>query len=547
MGKLIAELKNVKVEYALRTVLDIDCFALYEGEKIGLVGENGAGKSTLIKVISGEKAPDTGEVRLLAPVSVIHQMDEAGQSPVTDARMAALFHAKDDADTLSGGEKTRRRIAAALGGDGELLLADEPTSDLDRAGVEALEKALIAHQGTVLLISHDRALLRAVCTDIVELEDARLTRYPGGWDAYREEKARRRAHNQDEYDQYRREQRRLRAAVEGKRESASQVLKTPKRMGNSEARLHKRSSTETEQKLNQQKSAIESRLSQLEVKERPRDMPAIRMRLGAEGAIVSKTALEFSDLTLRVPGLTLLEGASMRVPTSSRTALIGPNGSGKTTLLERIRARDPRIRLAPGIEIGYFGQDHQKILDLTKSALHNAMCDASAPQDVVRTVLARLGMRGDQVFKSASVLSGGERAKIALAKILVGRANFLVLDEPTNHLDLYSMEALEAVLSEYAGTLLLVSHDRELIEKCATRLTFFEEGKLITFEGGMAALRASKQRAGQVQQPSVDKMTIEMRLAELAGRIARPKKGDDVVELREQYEQLAEEKRRRFP
>ena len=548
MSKLILEAYGIAVRHADRTVLSIDRLQLYDGERVGLIGENGAGKSTLLAVLAGELEPDSGTVRRFGPVALIRQSGQARRD--ADRRTASEFRAPEAREGLSGGEQTRRRIAEALSTDAALLLADEPTTDLDAAGVKRLRQRLQAHAGALVLVSHDRDLLNALCTRILHLEDGRLTDFAGSYDAYRQELARRRARQQFEYDQYRAEQARLKAAMQQKAEWAASVKKAPKRMGNSEARLHTREYTNAVLRQSSARKTLEGRLERLEKKERPRDLPDIRMALGASQPIAAKTALTARCDRLTAGGRTLLGGASLALPTGSRTALLGENGCGKTTLLRALRGEaatgkrfDGQVKLNPAARVGAFDQDHAQALDFNQTALYNAMADSTLAESVARTVLARLNLRGDAVFKPVRVLSGGERAKVALARLLLSEANLLILDEPTNHLDLFAMQALEELLAGYGGTLLFVSHDRAFTRAVATRLWTIEGGALTTFEGTLDALESERDRDRGAEARRLQITALEMRLAALAARMAAPRKGDRPEELNAEYERVAEELR----
>ena len=539
MAKLLLEATGLEMSFGLRSVLSIDRFELYDGDRIGLVGENGAGKTTLLRILAGEQQPDAGRVRRLAPVSLIRQMGGT-DAEIADGQLLREFAVQAPHEGLSGGEQTRRRIAGALAARGHVLLADEPTTDLDAEGVAALAKRLKSYEGALVLVSHDRALLDELCTVIAQLQDGRLELFPGNYTAYRAELENRRAYQQFEYDQYRAERARLSAAVQGMKEHASGVGKLPSRMGNSEARLHRRSATEIEEKLHKTRKALQTRLEHLEEKERPREDPSIRMALGAFTPVTARTALEVRDMTIRFGARVLLEGAGMRLPTGSRTALMGPNGCGKTTLLTRILSgRDPRVRLSPGVKPGWFDQDHARALDPERTALENAMRDSVYDQSLARTVLARLNLRGEDVFKKVAVLSGGERAKVALARLFLSDINLLVLDEPTNHLDVFTLEALQSVLAEYAGTLLFVSHDRRFVEAVAGRLVRFEGRKLVTHEGTLADFEQRRNADPVKEDRSLRITALQMRLAALAGRLSRPEKGDDPERLQAEYFEIA--------
>ncbi len=551
MLKIILEAHHIVKRYGEQTVLDIEHLAVYDGERVGLIGENGAGKSTLLAILAGELEPDSGSVRRSGPAAMIRQSGEArldaGAPAKLDPRAASEFRAPDAREGLSGGERTRRRIAGALSAGAALLLADEPTTDLDAAGVARLRQRLAEHPGALILVSHDRALLNALCWRIWHLEGGAIIDFPGNYDAWQAEQERRRARQQFEYDQYRAEQSRLKASMQQKAEWAASVRKAPKRMGNSEARLHTREFTNAVLRQSSAKRKLEGRLERLEAKERPRDLPQIKMALGSARPIQAKTALTAHCRRLAAGGRTLLAEARIALPTASRTALIGENGAGKTTLLRALRGEpspgtrlDGDVRLNPGARLGWFDQDHERTLDLSATALENAMADTSLSQSDVRTVLARLNLRGDDVFKPVRVLSGGERAKLALAKLLVSDCNLLLLDEPTNHLDLFAMRALEELLAGYGGTLLFVSHDRAFTRAVATRVLALEGGALSAFEGTLDQMEAEKRRDRAQEERQLQITALEMRLAAVAARLSAPRKGDRPEALNAEYEQIAQ-------
>ena len=556
MARILLEANGIRQSFGLRRVLEIDSLKIYDGERIGLIGENGAGKSTLLAVLSGEMTPEAGTVRRGCPISVIRQMGDADGE--ADGRLRSEFAAQQRREGLSGGERTRRRIAAALSAGAPLLLADEPTTDLDAQGVAQLQKELDAHPGAMVLVSHDRGLLDALCTRIWHLEDAKLTDFPGNYTEYRAELERRRAFQQFEYEQYRGEQARLRASIQATYERQSQMKKTPTRMGNSEARLHKMDSRQISGQLHKARRQLESRLGQMEVKERPREDVEIRMALGASHPVAAKVALELRVVSLKVEERRLLTNASMSLPTGSCTALLGPNGCGKTTLMRAIAAQAAaggqlcggltggalphaggRIRINPAVRVGWFDQTHERTLDPERSALENAMREAAHPESDVRTVLARLSLRGDDVFKPVRVLSGGERGRVALAKLLLSDANLLLLDEPTNHLDVFTLEALQEMLTGYRGTVLFVSHDTAFCDAVATRTATFAGGRLDVFEGTRAQQREQEAADREKEALRLEISVLQMRMATLAGRLAAPQKGDDVEKLNAEYLELA--------
>ena len=557
MPEILLEAGGVELSFGPRTILEIKELKIYDGDRIGLIGENGAGKTTLLRVLSGEREPDAGTVRRFSEIAVIRQMGEAdGES---DARLRSEFDAQEHREGLSGGEQTRRRIAAALSRRAHLLFADEPTTDLDAEGAAQLRRELEAYDGAMVLVSHDRSLLDVLCTKIWHLEDGEITEFPGNYTDYRAELERRRAFQQFEYEQYRGEQARLRASIQGNRERAGQMKKAPTRMGNSEVRLHKMETRQISEQLHKARRQLESRLSHMEVKERPREDAAVRMELGASRPVAAKAALEVRGLRLRAGEKSLLAGAALTLPTGTRTALVGPNGCGKTTLMRALAGRaagdgrllvgeaegssDRAIRFNPAVRVGWFDQSHQSTLDPERSALENVMRQSAHAESDVRTVLARLNLRGDDVFKPVGVLSGGERGRVALAKLLLSEANLLLLDEPTNHLDVFALEALQEMLSGYRGTLLFVSHDAAFSEAVATRFARFEGEKLVSFEETQARQAEREQRDRAAEQARLEISVLQMRMADLAARMSAPRRGDSPEKLNAEYQALAEQVR----
>ena len=262
MASVLLEADHLRKSFGPRQLLDLDHLSVYDGEKIGLIGENGAGKTTLLRLLSGETEADEGTVRRPGSLAFIRQQGkEDGEA---DDQMQALFRVRSRRDGLSGGEMTRGRIAAALSARPQLLFADEPTTDLDEEGLTLLRKQLRAFPGALVLVSHDRSLLRLLCRRIWYLEDGKITDFPGGYDAFMEERRRQRDRQQFEYDQYRAEQKRLKESVQRMAEKASSVRKAPSRMGNSEARLHKREWTDSVLQLSHAKRTLQNRMEHLE-------------------------------------------------------------------------------------------------------------------------------------------------------------------------------------------------------------------------------------------------------------------------------------------
>ena len=544
MAKIILEAASLHLSYGERQLLKIDQLRIYDTDRIGLVGENGAGKTTLLRILAGERQPEAGTIRRFVPAAVIHQ-DGAG-NPGDDQELRARFRAQESRENLSGGEMTRNRITEALSSHPELLMADEPTTDLDQEGLGLLRKALTGFQGAILLISHDRALLRKQCNRIWYLRDGTILDFPGGYDDFIAERDRRMERETFEYEQYKAERKRLKESAQRMAERASQVKKAPGRMGNSEARLHKREWTDSVLQLSHAKRTIQNRMEHLEVKEKPKALPEIRMKLGVTHPVEAKTVLECACGRMRAGTSELLHDTGFVLPTGSRTALIGPNGCGKTTLLRELMGQSNsgivfqgKARWNPAARIGWFDQHHEQTMDRKKSVLENIMETAVYPEHFARTVMACLGLRGEAVFKPLNLLSGGEKAKTALGRLLLMDCNTLLLDEPTNHLDLFTMEELEKLLASYGGTILFVSHDEEFIRKTATRIIRFEDGKLVTTEGGWDEMKRPMEPEPAAADKSLEISRLEMRMAVLSARMTRPAKGDHPEQLQQEYLELA--------
>ncbi|MDR1020046.1 MAG: ATP-binding cassette domain-containing protein [Synergistaceae bacterium] len=483
---------NIRKSYGDRIILDINSLALYGGSKIGLVGQNGAGKSTLLAVLAGYIEPDSGKIDRRGIISVIRQdqglgplLAEGRSARAGDGGGRRALSLRPLSARPSGGELTRAAIDAALSERPDILMADEPTTNLDMDGIGRLQRELLAFGGAIVLVSHDRALLDAVCGEVWEIEGGRLRTFPGNYSDWLEQRGRERGFAQFEYEEYRREEKRLREAARKLEERSKRCLKPPSRMSPSEARIDPGKGQKGQAAVRANARAISNRASMLEKKERPPDLPEIKMELGVSSRVASAVTLRASGLSVSFDGRVVLDGVDFEVPTVKRTILLGPNGSGKTTLLDLIVRGVSPVKAAPGTRIGYFSQNHET-LDPSRTVLENARLRSCLPEHEVRTILARLWIKGDAVHKRCGLLSGGERAKAALAALFASEINTLVMDEPTNHIDLYTAESLEALLAAWKGTLLLATHDRRLAEAAGDRLLIIKDKKIKAFEGPLA-------------------------------------------------------------
>ncbi|MFA9377470.1 MAG: ribosomal protection-like ABC-F family protein [Lachnotalea sp.] len=466
--------QNIKKEYGIQKVLDIKKIEIFENDRIGIVGRNGVGKSTLLGILSGNILCDEGIITRNCEIAEILQSGESkGDS---EGKFISQMKIRDSA-IKSGGEKTRQAIANAFSKHAPLIFADEPTTNLDIDGILTLEKMLVKYPGSVVLISHDRELLDHVCNQIWEINEGHLKIFQGNYTAWYEQRIRERDFQTFEYEQYTQEKKRLEMSISNLKQNAKKAGKPPKRMGSSEWMLYKGTASIQQGHVQKNAGALSNRLKQLEKKERPKELPNISMKLGEQQKIKSKTAAKIINLTVKYDGKAVLNHVNLSILTGKKIFLTGNNGTGKTTLIRSLVNRVNQTFITSDATVGYFSQS-QENLDYGRTVLENVMATAVVPEHICRAVLMNLYMNGNDSEKKVSVLSGGERVKTAIAKVLVSGCNFLILDEPTNHLDIYTMEGLEKLLSSYNGTVLVVSHDRKFTMNIADMIYKIEEGMI---------------------------------------------------------------------
>lgn len=545
---LVLQAHQISKSYGEQQLFNSFSLKVYSGERIGITGPNGAGKSTLLKVLAGIESPDEGSVRLYTSYSFLRQQDDgvpesmASSLPVgRNQRLMGLLDWEPDRQHvhLSGGEKAKLRFLHAFDPDCGILFADEPTSNLDMESADIVKKELKAYKGTLLLVSHDRDLLDELCDTILEIMNGEVRVFPGNYTQYVRQREAEYQRQVFEYESYIRERDRLKERILERKANRQAIRKAPSRMGNSEARLHRRNWTAIQKKLSQSIEQLETRLEKLEKKEKPRELPQVLIKIEPPSNPVSSKAVRARNLTIGFNVRKLITNATFEIPTGKRTALLGKNGSGKTTLANLIAERDSRLSIAPGVEFGFFKQDFS-ILDETRSILENVMAESEKPEHEVRGVLARLLIPAGHVHKPVALISGGEKVKVSIARLLVSKANFIILDEPTNYLDVFSLEALESVLKDYTGTLLLISHDRQFVENIAQRLLIIEDNRLKTFEGSLKeyeeSIRAKEERT--VSSSGLEETIRQMKLAELSAKISACSDESQKQELEAQYQAL---------
>ncbi|HBG2116093.1 ABC-F type ribosomal protection protein CplR [Clostridioides difficile] len=479
---LLVKVENLKKYYADKLILDIDKLEILENDKIGLVGSNGQGKTTLLKAILGEIEIDEGYTYLTESYSYISQ-SENNIETCSHSKEKSLLNAPDKFEEyLSGGEKVKLKIADALSNKKNIIIADEPTSNLDKKSIGVLEDMFKRHEGALLLISHDRRFLDELCTTILELEDGKLKAYKGNYTDYLMQKDEEVKRADFEYQEYVKEKKRLEKALLYKKALSDGIRKTPKRMGNSEARLHKMGGQTNKKKLDSNVKAIKSRIDKLEVKNKPKVSKEMNIKIQDGMEIISENLVEVKDMTLKLENKLLLDNVSFKIKRGKKIALLGDNGCGKSTLIKEILAdKNDNIKINNKVKVGYFDQN-QSLLDEEKSVLYNTKVNSSFDESFIRINLSLFGFKGDDVYKKVKVLSGGEKVKIALCKIILEDNNFLVFDEPTNYLDIKSMEALEKALINTDKTMLIVSHDRVFVSHICNYIIEIKDAKIREFD-----------------------------------------------------------------
>ena len=514
------------------------------GDVIGLVGPNGAGKSTLLRILAGDETPTSGTVTLAPPdanVGLLPQETErrtgetvlahlARRTGVTDALGAldastsALADGRDNAaddyaealdrwlalggadlderaaavaadvgldvgldvsmTALSGGQAARAGLAALLLSRFDVLLLDEPTNDLDLPGLDRLERFIAETSAGIVVISHDRELLTRCATRIVELDIAQgsVNHYGGGFASYLVERERQRSHARERYDEY-----------AGTLDSLKERSRTQRAWVDKGVRAARRSPSDGDKFIrnfniaSSEKQAAKARqtdrmIERLDVVEEPRKEWRLEMSISGAGPSGRVVAVVNEAVVRR--GRFTLGPVTLQIDRGDRVAITGPNGSGKSTLLavilERLSPDEGSSVLGAGVRVGEIDQTRAAFLG--DRTLLSAFGDEVPewPTSEVRTLLAKFGLSGDHVVRPADSLSPGERTRAALALLQARGVNLLVLDEPTNHLDLPAIEQLESALDAYDGTMLLVTHDRQLLEAVDVTRRFAADGGRVT-------------------------------------------------------------------
>jgi ATP-binding cassette subfamily F protein 3 len=552
---IAANLDRVTVTYILEPVFEELSWEIHDDRVVGLVGPNGCGKSTLLRLIAGELTTDTGFVVRRSGLSIGYLRQEPKWEPghtvwqealtasaelaQVDAkltkvefqlgdpniygnekalarvlgRQARLLEAYEqlggpsyegrvrstlhglgfsDADfdlsieVLSGGQKKLVGLAKLLVTQPNVLLLDEPDNHLDLEGKAFLEKFIRGYKGAVVIVSHDRYLLDLVVDEIVELEDGRLGQYPGNYSEYAFEKQIRLLRQQQVYQAQQKEITRL--------EQAAKRLLTWGKVYDNE-------------KFSKRGKNILKRLERMERVDRP-VLERKTMGLELNGWRGSNKMLEIADLDKAFPTTTgdpddetiVLAGLDLLIWRGERVGMVGPNGAGKSLLFRLILGEEPptggRIQIGPSVRIGYYAQEHET-LNYTWTLIDTVRQAAELSESDAVRVLGRFLFSYEQARGPVSNLSGGERSRLQMALLMLSDANLLLLDEPTNNLDISSAEVLEDALSEFEGSMFIISHDRYFLDRVVDRIVELDEGELTEFLGNYSDYQAAKTRVGR--------------------------------------------------
>lgn len=537
----LIECGNIKKYYGDKIILDIDNLKIYLKDRIGIVGLNGAGKTTLINILSGRDSADEGWVNRNGSSSLIEQLEYEGHDKI-NIKIANKFGSSEVwKEYLSGGEKTRFKIAKSFEEESNIIFADEPTSNLDEEGIKLLENKFKEFKGAFVIISHDREFLDKLCNKIIELEDGKIKIYNGNYTSFKAQKEGEMQRKLFEYEQYEKEKRRLDAAIDETKGKVKNMRKAPARMGNSEARLHKMGNQKAKANLDRAVRNMEARIEHLEEKEKPKQLQKIKFDVDISSKLYGKIIISGKNINKAFEHKTIFKAAEFDIYNGSRTALIGPNGSGKTTLIKMIMYKDPSIKVAEGAKIGYFSQD-MDILKDDLSIIENVMKDSIYDETFARILLARLLFKREEVYKKVYSLSGGEKVKVSFAKVLLSDINLLILDEPTNYLDIYSLEVVEEALKDYDKTLLFVSHDRRFVKNIANNIMEIQDYSLSTFRGTYDEYMDKKNNV-DTSKEEIEKqiLVLENRLSELISKLSIPAKKQDTEELDAEYYKVLEQ------
>ncbi len=545
---MLAGFQDLTFEFGARAIVEDATWHIHPGERIGLIGYNGTGKSTLLKLLAGEYLPSAGTVersrsttigylhqdllsfdtqesilqvamgafervmqiqrdierlgneleqaedekKLIEYTDLLHEMDVLDGYNVehkTEDVLHGLGFKQEDLNRpykeFSGGWRMRVLLAKMILMQPDLLMLDEPTNHLDLPSIEWLEKYLIHYQGAVVIVSHDKYFLDRMVNKIVELYQRKLNIYSGNYSYYEKEKLVRMEMQQRAFENQQdfiRQQERFIERFKAKASKAAQA------------------------------QSVQKRLDKIErVEEASIERPNIRMNFNVDKT-PGKIICSLKQISKSFGAIEIANGADAEIERGDKIALIGANGKGKSTMLRIIAGRETfegERNWGHNVEESFYAQHQLESLNLNYNVLEELQMAGSKKTDMeLRTVLGCFLFSGDDVDKKIKVLSGGEKARVALAKTIISKSNFLMLDEPTNHLDMHSVDLLAEALDKYEGSLILVSHDRYFISKTANKIWEIVDGKIVEFKGGYTEWVEWKERMAlkEKSQGTIDKV-----------------------------------------
>lgn len=535
-------------------------------EKVALVGPNGIGKTTLLRILAGIDQPAGGYLHFYQPVQTGYlAQNDAFPPEATVQRVLETTSAEKSnlnwqealsrfnftglesqkVSLLSGGEKTRLKLARLWLEGCDLLLLDEPSNHLDIEQLNWLEGYLREYPGTVIIVSHDRYFLDRVVARVIELNKTGATSYPGNYSAYQKAKEAKYAQDLKTYYDQEKQARKIEKAIQELTSWEEKAHRESRRKANSKGGYKEYYRVKAKKIAKSVKNTVK-RLERLQEERiaKPKEAPGINLSFQElrHGGVRLLTA---EGLTKSYGNRVILEQLHFHLRPGEKVALMGNNGTGKTTLLRLILGLEPidqgKLWISPSAKIGYLDQELQSI-DNRRTVLEEVTRSGCQPA-LARQLLAGLLIRGDAVFKPCSVLSMGERVRVAMAKLLVGQYDLLLLDEPTNFLDLESREKFEAALLAFAGAVIIVSHDRYLLDRVCGTTWHLQNGKLAVYPGKFSeyqAVQAIQKEASQFSKE--DKARLELRLAQLDGELCKLDRERDSASyqaLEEEYFRIA--------
>ena len=481
---LYIEANQMTYERNGKKIINIPHLKFYEGDKIGLIGPNGCVKSTLLKLLAGKLACDTGYFKRYGNYEYIPQLEQVDAETIGTKTLSVLQVNHTNLACMSGGEQSRVKLGKMLESYVHFLLIDEPTSSLDEQGIKQFKGQIKRFNESYILVSHNRDVLDALCNKIWEMTDGNIVEYVGNYSNYLKIKDEQKRFQIEAYETYIKTKENLEKIKKDKAKKASKMTKKNQKVSQKDygakclASATKSYQTK-EKSLHQASKAIQGRIDRLEVKEKVKEDKKVDFYIPQRSILNTSYAISGNELNKKVGAERhLLKSAHFNLITGEKTALIGPNGIGKTTLLEMIIHQEAGIIYAPKAKIGYFNQKIDR-LDDEKTILENVQASSVYQEKKIRIFLGQMLFTGEQVHKSVKVLSGGERVKVALAKIFLSDFNIIVLDEPTNYLDLPTIKVLEQTMIDYSGTILFTSHDKRLVEEVADSILEIRDYQII--------------------------------------------------------------------